>query len=348
MNLENMKVISIDDNKNNLFLIETICNNMGLNVTSFSDPLEALLYSLQNTIDLILIDYMMPNLNGLEFIKEFRKQKSNVPIIMITASGDDEEVHKKAFDLGTNDFLSKPVNSIILKARILNLLSSYHNRILIEDKTKLLESEIEKATIKLREREKETLNILGKTAEYKDPETASHVSRVSYYSKLLARELGLSNEEQNIIFYSAPFHDLGKVGIEDNILLKAGKLSLDEFNTMKKHSLIGYEILKDSKSKFLKAGSIIALTHHEKFDGSGYPNNLKEEEIHVYGRIVAIADVFDALTSSRSYKKAWSFDEAIKYLQSQSNKHFDSNILKHFIKNIDEVKNIYNSFLENK
>ena len=346
MNFENMKIVSIDDNENNLFLIEAICSDMGLTVKSFSDSLNGLVYCLKNDIDMILVDYMMPNLNGLQFIEEFRKNKKYIPIVMITAVGDDEDIHKKAFDLGANDFLNKPVNSVIFQARILNLLTNHQNRILLEDRAKLLQQEVEKATKSLVNREHETLQILGKTAEYKDPETASHVSRVARYSKLLAKEYGLTAKEQDIIFYASPFHDLGKIGIEDKILLKPGKLDEDEFKIMKTHAQIGYEILKDSKSEYLQAGAIIALTHHEKFDGSGYPNGLKGENIHVFGRIVAIADVFDALTSFRPYKKAWSFEDALNYLEEKSGKDFDSKMVQIFKDKIDEVKEIYNSYLE--
>ncbi|MAC83335.1 MAG: two-component system response regulator [Arcobacter sp.] len=341
-----MNIVSIDDNENNLFSIEIICNDMNLNVKSFMEPLEALMYCLQNNVDMILIDYMMPNINGLEFIEEFRKNKKNIPIIMITAAGDDENIHKKAFDLGVSDFLSKPVNALVFEARVENLLSNYQNKILLESKAKLLESEVEKATKDLIKREHETLKILGKTAEYKDPETASHVARVSHYSKLLAKEYGLSEKEQDLIFHAAPFHDLGKVGIEDKILLKPGRLDENEFEIMKTHALIGYEILKDSKSDYLKAGATIALHHHEKFDGSGYPKGSKADDIHIYGRIVAIADVFDALTSHRPYKKAWDFEKALEFLQEESSKHFDPDLVDLFVKNIEEVSKIYNSFIE--
>ncbi|CAM3537625.1 HD-GYP domain-containing protein [Arcobacter aquimarinus] len=344
MNFKSMKIVSIDDNENNLFLIESICTEMELQVRSFSEPLEALMYVLQNQVDMILIDYMMPNLNGLEFIEEYRKKIKNVPIIMITAAGDDENIHKRAFELGANDFLSKPVNFVIFKARTINLLTNYQNQILLEDKAKLLEKEVEKATENLLKREHETLTILGKTAEYKDPETASHVARVAYYSKLLAKGYGLSEKEQDILFYSAPFHDLGKIGIEDKILLKPSKLTNEEFETMKKHPKIGYEILKNSQSEYLQAGAIIALTHHEKINGSGYPNGLKGDDIHIFGRIVAIADVFDALTSFRPYKQAWSFEDAVNYLQEKSGKEFDTKLVEIFINNIDEVTVIYNSF----
>lgn len=264
---------------------------------------------------------------------------------MITAANV-QEIHNEAFQAGANDFLNKPVNSTLFKARVLNLLNLYKNTLLLEDKAKLLEEEVLKATKKLIDREHETLSILGKTAEYKDPETASHVSRVAHYSKMLAREYGLSPKEQDIIYFASPFHDLGKVGIEDDILLKPGKLDNNEFETMKTHPSIGYEILKNSNSEYLQAGAIIAITHHEKFDGSGYPKGLKGEDIHIYGRIVAIVDVFDALTSHRPYKKAWSFDNALNLLIEEKGKHFDPKIIDLFIENIDEVKDIYNSFKE--
>ena len=346
MDFKNMKIVSIDDNENNLFVIEAICLDMDLEVTSFNESLDALMYVLQNPVDMILIDYMMPTLNGLEFIEEFRKHKENVPIIMITAAADDENVHKKAFELGANDFLSKPINSVLFKARVLNLLTNYKTRILLEDKAKLLESEVEKATENLIKREHETLKILSKTAEYKDPETASHIARVAHYSKMLAREYGLNEKEQDLLFYSAPFHDLGKIGVEDKILLKPAKLDEDELKIMRNHSSIGYEILKDSESVYLQSGAIIALTHHEKFDGSGYPKGLKGKEIHIYGRIVAIADVFDALSSNRPYKDAWDFEKCIQFLKEEKGCHFDPELVDLFIQNEDKVFHIYNSFKE--
>ncbi|RXJ67936.1 two-component system response regulator [Halarcobacter ebronensis] len=346
MKFSDMKIVSIDDNENNLYLIEAICSEMNLSVISFSESLDALMYILQNQVDLIITDYMMPNLNGLDFIKEYRNSNKVVPIIMITAAGDDERIHKEAFELGANDFLSKPINSVLFQARVLNLLTNHRNRILLENKAKFLEDEVQKATERLIIREHETLQILGKTAEYKDPETASHVARVSNYSKLLAKEYGLSEEEQEIVFYAAPFHDLGKVGIEDKILLKPAKLDEDEFEIMKTHAQIGYEILKDSQSEYLKAGAIIALSHHEKYNGKGYPKGLKGEDIHIYGRIVAIADVFDALTSIRPYKRAWSFNEAVEFLKEEKGRHFDPKMVDIFINNLDKIENIYNSFKE--
>ncbi len=347
MDFKNPHIVSVDDNEANLYLVKSICEQINLNVKSFCDPLDALIYISKNKVHLLILDYMMPDLNGIELTREIRRQKLNMPIIMVTAVGDDDEVHKKAFEAGVDDFLSKPLNSTIFEARIKNLLNSYYNKLLLEDRAKLLEKEVKKATKKLRKREFETLNVLGKIAEYKDPETASHISRVAYYSKLLAKKYGLSEEEQELIFYSSPFHDIGKVGIEDRVLLKPSRLTDEEFKIIKTHSQIGYDILKNAKSKFLKTGAIIALNHHERYNGKGYPHRLKKDNIPLYGRIVAISDVFDALTSTRSYKEPWSFEEAVALIKKEKGEHFDPKLADIFLDNLDEVRKIYNKFKDN-
>ncbi len=344
---EILHIISIDDNQNNLLLIESYCEEIeGVRVTSFTDPVKALMRVLQDSIDLIVIDYMMPGLNGIEFVKEYRKHQMDVPIIMVTAAGDDDDLHCEALQAGVNDFLVKPVNAILFKARVKNLLDLRRSHVLLNDKAKHLESEVEKATLAITERELEALDTLGKTAEYKDPETGEHIARVAHYSKMLAEGYGLDDELQSVIFHASPFHDIGKIGIPDKILLKPGRLDEEEFNVMKTHPLIGYEILKKTTSKYLQSGSIIALSHHEKFDGSGYPKGLLGNDIPIEGRIVAVADVFDALTSKRPYKEPWSFDKALAFLQEESGKHFDPKLIEIFMANIDRVKEIFETFQE--
>ena len=344
MNIENMKIISIDDNKTNLLIIESYAKNLSLQIDSFLEPKEALVASSNIEYDLVIVDYMMPEINGLEFIQEFRKNNPEIPIIMLTAVGDDMQLQIKALEYGANDFLSKPINAPAFKARIINMLKLRKSQLLLKDKAMLLQEEVNKATLRLKESEHETLQMLGKTAEYKDPETNAHTQRVSHYCKILARAYGLDENLQDIIFYASPFHDLGKIGIPDRILLKPGKLDADEYEIMKKHSQIGYEILKGSKSKYLKAGGVIAYNHHEKYDGTGYPNGLRGENIPIFGRITAIADVFDALTSTRPYKKAWSVDEAFNLLIEEKNRHFDPILVDLFIKNKEDVMNIHNKF----
>ena len=346
MNVENMRIISIDDNKTNLLIIESYAKILNLEIESFLNPKEALEASFENEYDLVIVDYMMPEINGLEFIQSFRQNNQNTPIIMLTAVGDDMELQIKALEYGANDFLSKPINAPAFKARIINMLKLRKSQLLLQDKALLLQDEVKLATIRLKESEYETLQMLGKTAEFKDPETNAHTQRVAYYCKLLARAYGLDENLQDIIFYASPFHDLGKIGIPDNILLKPGKLDDDEFSIMKNHAKIGYEILKGSKSKYLKAGGVIAYNHHEKYDGTGYPNGLKGESIPIFGRITAVADVFDALTSSRPYKKAWSLEEAFDFLIEEKSVHFDPKLVDLFLENKNEVINIHNKFKE--
>ena len=346
MNVENMKILSIDDNKTNLLIIESYAKILNLEIESFLNPKEALEASFENEYDLVIVDYMMPEINGLEFIQSFRQNNQNTPIIMLTAVGDDMELQIKALEYDANDFLSKPINAPAFKARIINMLKLRKSQLLLQDKALLLQDEVNSATIRLKESEHETLQMLGKSAEYKDPETNAHTQRVAYYCKLLARVYGLDENLQDIIFYASPFHDLGKIGIPDKILLKPGKLDDDEFSIMKNHAKIGYEILKGSKSKYLKAGGVIAYNHHEKYDGTGYPNGLKGENIPIFGRITAIADVFDALTSSRPYKKAWSLEEAFDFLIREKEVHFDPKLVDLFLENKNKVIDIHNKFKE--
>ena len=341
---KNTLAVSTDDSEQNLMLLEAYANQIELQVKNFLDPEEALDFILNHNIDIIFVDYMMPKLNGLELIKKFRETNISTPIIMITAAGDN--IKLDALKAGATDFLNKPLDLSEFTLRTQNLLKLREAQILVEDKAKLLQVEVEKATAELINREHESLIVLGKTAEYKDPETASHVARVANYSKILANAYGLSEELQDIIYYASPFHDIGKVGIADNILLKPAKLDDDEFKIMKTHAAIGYSILKEAKSKYLKMGASIALSHHEKYDGTGYPKNLKAQDIPIEARIVAIADVFDALVSVRPYKKAWSFDDAVTLLKKESGAHFDPELVVLFIENIDKIEDIYNQFQE--
>jgi putative two-component system response regulator len=201
----------------------------------------------------------------------------------------------------------------------------------------LLAEEVRKATAQILEREQETVFCLARAAEYRDPETGVHIVRMAHYSKHIGRMLGLSVEQQDLLLETAPMHDIGKVGTPDLILLKPGKLTDAEFSIMKQHAVIGYEILNASTSPLLKVAAEIALNHHEKFDGSGYPNGAKGDAIPQFGRIVAVADVFDALTSERPYKKAWSIEQATQMLRDGAGKHFDPDCVEAFFADFDEI-----------
>ncbi|HIC44237.1 MAG TPA: HD domain-containing protein [Sulfurimonas sp.] len=192
--------------------------------------------------------------------------------------------------------------------------------------------------------EHEAVETLAKSAGYKEHKMGKHSQRIAHYCKLLAKTAGLNEKIQDTAFYASQVYDLGKVGIPDSVLLKAGKLDDRELEVMKTHSRLGYDILKYSKTRYLKAGAVIAYSHHEKYDGSGYPIGLKGETIPILGRIVAIADVFDALTHERVYKKAWSIEEACQFLVEEKGKHFDPSLVEDFIQHIDEVKSIKTEF----
>ncbi|QEN06639.1 HD domain-containing protein [Oceanispirochaeta crateris] len=193
----------------------------------------------------------------------------------------------------------------------------------------------------LHTREYETLDVLARASDYKDPETAAHIKRVSDYALLFAELLDLDQESRDLIYYAAPLHDVGKLGIPDSILLKPGKLNDEEMKIMRNHTVIGYEIMQNPSSKFLKAGAIIAISHHERFDGMGYPYGLKGEDIPLFGRIVSIVDVFDALTTKRPYKDSWSYDEAVNEILQESGKHFDPFLVQIFENNASKFRELY-------
>jgi len=340
-----LNVVAVDDEPFNLELLKALSTKIYPDMLTFTDPQSALEHISCTPVDILLVDYMMPGMDGVELMMRAHEINPDILTIMITAAGDDDDkVKLTALNEGAIDFLKKPVNAAEYRARMKNVSKLKKSQIILDDFSHQMEKEVEIATRTLVRREKEALRVLSNAAEYKDPETASHVSRVAHYSKLLAEAHGLDSKEQEVVFNASPLHDIGKVGISDAILLKPGKLDEEETKMMKEHTSIGMNILESSENPFLKAGAIIAYTHHEKFDGSGYPHGLKGEEIHIYGRITAIADVFDALTSKRPYKEPWSFERATAYLQEQSGIHFDPALCDLFIDNLDAVESIYEMY----
>lgn len=339
MSDETFVIVNIDDNDMNLLLIESYLARVDAKFVNFADSTHAVEYIRNNPCDLVIVDYQMPVMNGIEATHAIKAVDPEIPIIMITASSAEDAVQIKALQAGVNDFIIKPINRTILLNRVQNFmkLRKAIKRLIHHEKS--LQEEVQEATY-------ESLRVLSRAAEYKDEETANHVKRVSSYSVMIARYLGLSDAEQEILRFAAPLHDLGKVGTPDHILLKPGKLDDHEMEIMRKHAHIGADILENALSPYLKAGHIIALSHHEKYDGTGYPQGLKGEEIPLYGRIVAIADVFDALTSNRPYKKAWSFEEAVGFLHTNSGKHFDPVLVNLFTDHLDEVRTIFETYTD--
>lgn len=336
-------ILIIDDQLTSRQILKQLVSSIEQNlvVQDFANPLEALAWTVKHPVDLVLVDYKMPELNGVEFIRRFRMNPSSahVPVIMVT-SIEDRNVRYEALNVGATDFLMKPVDHHECRARCRNLLTQHQQYKIISDRSRWLERRVAEATSEIRMRERETLLRLARAGEYRDEETGNHIIRMAKYSRIIAEELGLSRDDAEVIEMAAPMHDIGKIGIRDEILLKPGKLTPEEFEIMKTHTIIGHDILKDSPSKFLQMGGIIALGHHEKFDGSGYPYGKKGESIPIEARIVAVADVFDALVSERPYKNAWSTPAALEYMESHRGRHFDPSVLDAFKAQIDAVAKI--------
>ena len=337
-----MNVLIIDDHQTNLILFSFLVKKIeGVATQEFTSPQEALTWCETNDPDLVLVDYMMPDMDGLEFIKRFRAMpgKSNLPLVMITADSE-IDVRHKALDLSANDFLTKPVDKLEMVARAKNMLALRKAQLQLINRADWLAEEVKKATVEIVQSEREVIHRLSKAAEYRDPETGAHILRMAHYSFHIAKNLGLSLKDQDLILDAAPMHDIGKMGTPDNILLKPGRLTDDEMVIIRKHAEIGAEILEGTTSTLLKTAAVIARTHHEKFDGSGYPRGLKGEEIPLFGRIVAVADVFDALTSARPYKPAWELERAVQFVKDGSGNHFDPKCVEAFFMNWEYVLSI--------
>jgi response regulator RpfG family c-di-GMP phosphodiesterase len=333
------QVLIIDDDDASRTLMEQLVAMLGgCDALAFPDGQSALDWCCKNPVDLIIVDYAMQGMNGLEFLHQLRANPkcAAVPVLMVT-SNDQKQVRYRALDAGANDYLMKPIDRIEFLARTKNMLVLATAQRNLQDRAQWLAKEVQAATAEILARERETVFRLAKAAEYRDPETGAHILRMAHYSQLIARELGLSSAEQNLLLEAAPMHDIGKVGILDKILLKPGRLDIDEFEIMKEHAMYGWELLRGSASKVLMAGAEIAKGHHEKFDGSGYPQGLKGEAIPIFSRIVAVADVFDALTSDRPYKRAWELEDAVDFLVHGSGTHFDPRCVKAFLNAWEDV-----------
>lgn len=344
-----MRIQIVDDNETNLMLFEQIALRVADDVTveCFADPVKALENARQSLPDLVLVDYMMPVMDGHEFLSHIRKLPGgrDVPILMITAAGE-RSVRQRALELGATDFLTKPVDPTEVRVRLVNLLALRRSHLRLHDRNRWLAEEVRKATQAIGDREVELVVRLSKAAEFRDPETGGHIQRMAHYSALIARDMGLAPDLVDLILRAAPMHDVGKLGIPDGILLKPGRLDESEFDIMKRHAEIGHAILAGSASQLIALGAEIALTHHEKFDGNGYPNGLKGEQIPLPGRIVAVADVFDALTSERPYKMAWTVDRARAFLLEGRGSHFDPVCVDTFVAAWDEVMAIKGRFVD--
>ncbi|MCB1829139.1 MAG: response regulator [Chromatiaceae bacterium] len=342
-------VLILDDQSISRMILEELIRSIDgdINVQSFSDPVKALEWAKKNRHDLIITDFKMPVMDGVEFTQWIRQIPTcmDVPIVIITCV-DDKSVRYRALEAGATDFLSKPIDHHECRARCKNLLQLRQQQQIIKDRARWLEQEVYTKTHELQQREKETLLRLAKAGEYRDEETGNHVVRMAEYAFLIAQELGLEDDTCNVIRHAAPMHDIGKIGVPDQILLKRGKLTRQEWNSMQVHTRIGYEILRDSPSCFLKSGAVIALGHHERFDGKGYPNGLLGDKTPIEARVAAVADVFDALMSERPYKAAWTMERTLDYMREQRARHFDPDCIDAFFTKLDNIMTIRHQFAD--
>jgi response regulator RpfG family c-di-GMP phosphodiesterase len=325
-------------------------------ITTAVDGIDGLNKFNDNKYDLIISDINMPNLNGIKMLESIRKLDFKIPFIILSAH-DNVNYFLESIDLGISGYILKPIDLGQLSSTMTKILKNMKYIKELEDKNKqavVLYSEFETQMIEkvseiyglnqeLLATQKEVIFTIGSIGEIRCRETANHVKRVALYSELLAKEYGLDNEECEIIKLASTMHDIGKVGIPDKILNKKGKHTFEEFEEMKTHSVLGYNMLVISNKPLLKAAATISLEHHEKYDGTGYPNGLSGEDIHIYGRIIALADVFDALGSNRVYKKAWDDDSIFKLFRDQKGKHFDPKFVDLFFDNVDKFLKIRNN-----
>ncbi|KQP07407.1 transcriptional regulator [Methylobacterium sp. Leaf99] len=331
-----MFVLVLDDAPlNNMLMAEAIRTIPDCTVRDFTRPADALAFVEANSdaIGVAISDYDMPGMNGVAFIRAARAVPgfAHVPVVMVT-SLDQRSLRREALEAGATDFLAKPFDPIEIRARVSNLLALNRARIDQRERAAWLDREVRAATALIAAREREIVLMLMKAAEHRDNETGNHVARVAGLVALIARGLDLSDAEVEQLSLASTMHDVGKISVPDTILLKPGPLTQDERREMERHAERGRRILEGSSSLLMQRAAEIAATHHERWDGSGYPAGLAGEAIPLSGRIVAVADVFDALTSDRPYKKAWSEAEALNHIRANAGSHFDPACVAAFVR----------------
>ena len=352
---DRITILAVDDVEMNLLMIEAMLDGLGtFNFIAAHNGAEALAALEGNPgIDIVLLDLEMPVMNGFETLARIKSEERtrDIPVIVITT---DKSEILKTLNLGANDFMARPYNPEELRLRVANHVHSKKLGDLARDMNEILEAEVVKKTLALQEAlqqsrlaEYEISLRLGRAAEFRDLDTGMHIRRVSEMARELAALAGLPEEECQILCHAAPLHDVGKIGIPDKILLKPAKLEIPEFETMKLHTVIGGKILSDAELyPVLRVGQIVALQHHERWDGSGYPAGLSGTGIHLYGRIVSIVDVFDALTSARPYKAPFPLEEALSFIREKRGSYFDPELVDLFLAHLERFTRIKELFAD--
>lgn len=337
-----MLALILDDAEmNNLLVVTALRPIAGCLPHDFTVPAEALPFARAHAceIGVVITDFEMPGMNGIEFIRMVRgiPGLENVPTVMIT-SHDQRSLRREALEAGATDFLPKPLDAVEVRARVTNLLALSQTHRLLRDHAAQLVREVATAVALVEEREREIVSTLMRAAENRDEDTGDHIARVSAYTSLIAEALGLDPPERRLMGLAATMHDVGKIAVPDSILLKPGPLTPEERREMERHAERGHRILGGSASPVMRLAAEIAASHHERWDGTGYPNQLRGEAIPLSGRIVAVADVFDALTTERPYKQAWSPERARTHMAENAGAHFDARVVQAFLSRWDQIK----------
>lgn len=337
--LKSSSILIVDDNATNIALLEDILEDEGYdNYTSTTDPRTVVDLHMAEKFDLLLLDIRMPHMSGIEVMQALAEKTRDdyLPILVLTAQTD-SNTRQAALEAGAKDFLTKPFNHWEVLLRIRNMLETRHYYKRQVMRAEYLEAEVRLRTQELREAQLEIVRRLGRAGEFRDNETGEHVIRMSKVSEILARGLGMAEDMCEAILYASPMHDVGKIAIPDSILLKPGPLDPDEWEIMKSHARAGAEIMGDHQSEVIQLAAMLALYHHEKWDGTGYPEGLSGTEIPLPARIAAVSDVFDALTSARPYKEAWPVEKAVKYIEEAAGAHFDPAVVAVFMENLPAI-----------
>jgi len=344
--IKQSKVLVIDDEELNVEILSELFDIHEFeNISGETDPVAAVELYKEQDFDLVLLDINMPVMDGFDVLRAFREiNKEMPPPVLVLTALIDNNTRIKALSNGASDFLTKPFNQEEVFCRVNNLLEVHLSRKQLNNINHELEEKVQQRTKELMQSQQEALQSLAYAAEFRDKDTALHTVRVGWYSRLLGEKVGIQGDELDMLFQAAPMHDIGKIGIPDEILLKPGKFTPEEWEIMQSHSKIGGEILGRHSSLMMKKAQEIALYHHEKWDGTGYPHNLSGTGIPINARIVIVADVFDALTIDRPYKSAWEIDKAVEYIKEGAGTFFDPDLVMAFSEIIPDFLRIKEAF----
>jgi len=342
------KLLVVDDDERNRKLLDTMLRAEGYVTVDAANGLDALEQARKELPAVVLLDVMMPGMDGYEVARQLKADPatSSIPIVMVTALAD-RDSRLRGLEAGAEEFVTKPVDRLELRVRVRNLLRLKEYSDFLADHNRILDAQVRERTRQLQDSYREIVFTMTTAAEYKDEDTGAHVQRISYYTSLLAQTLGLGSEFTELMFYASPMHDIGKIGIPDRVLLKPDRFTPEEWAIMQTHAALGAKMLAQGNTPYVKLGAEIALAHHERWDGTGYPNGLKGEAIPLSGRIMNICDQYDALRSRRPYKPPFPHEKAVEIITQGDGRtlpgHFDPAVLDAFIKCVDGFAEIFST-----